>query len=154
MKKIITSKKDVCLIDKEDFDVVSKHKWKSTKPKKIIYVTRVIRDGKKYRTIYLHRFLMKAVKGQVVDHINGNGLDNRKENLRLCTQQQNTFNSMSKRKNKRFKGVYKWKDKFFAKLNVRKKVHYSKMYHTEEEAAKAHDKLAEIHYKEFAKKNI
>jgi len=55
------------------------------------YVRVCGRNGIRER--YLHREIMKAEKSFVVDHINGDKLDNRKQNLRICTQQQNCFNS-------------------------------------------------------------
>lgn len=55
----------------------------------------------------LHRFILNINDKKVIDHINGNSLDNRKENLRVCTQQQNLFNkTLSKKSKSGFKGVW------------------------------------------------
>lgn len=67
-------------IDIEDINLVNQYKW---------YFDRYIktREGQ-----YIHRIIMNCPNDLVVDHINGDKLDNRKENLRICTQQQNKFN--------------------------------------------------------------
>lgn len=75
------------LIDVEDIAKVSQYKWHLHQE----YVATAFARGKA-SPILLHRFLMNAIKGQEVDHINGNKLDNRKSNLRICTCQQNRFN--------------------------------------------------------------
>lgn len=77
------------LIDPEDFEKISTHKWKINKGG---YVCRTIN---KNGLLYLHRFIMDASKGQEIDHIDGNKLDNRKSNLRFCTKSQNSYNRKS-----------------------------------------------------------
>jgi hypothetical protein len=74
-------------IDEEDFDRVSIHLWFAhrVKTSRTIYA-KAVRGG---LTIYLHRLVMDAAAGQVVDHIDGDGLNNRKDNLRLVTHREN-----------------------------------------------------------------
>lgn len=82
----------VAVIDEADFKRVSAFKWSADRMGKTWYAVRTVkRLGKKSR-IYLHRFVMNATRGLVVDHVNRNGLDNRKRNLRLCTKKQNFWN--------------------------------------------------------------
>lgn len=88
---------------------------------------RIYKDGKKQ---YLHRYLTGAPKGMVVDHINGNKLDNRLSNLRVCTQQQNSFNREAK-------GVFKIGSRYQARIMVDGKFLHIGMYDTEEEAQQA-----------------
>lgn len=78
-------------VDKENIDLLEKHKWfiKSNG-----YVTAKI-DGK---FVLLHRLIMKAKKGEYVDHLNHDKLDNRKSNLRICTQSENMHNARYKSK--------------------------------------------------------
>lgn len=83
MKRIKLTKNKSALIDDEDFDRVSKNSWSYHHSG---YVVR----GKPQAS--LHRFIMEAKKGQIVDHINRNRLDNRKKNLRFSTTRQNQFN--------------------------------------------------------------
>ena len=101
------TKNHVALIDDEDFAEVSKHKWtlKETRFKKYAY-RQYLKDGKKVQVL-LHRFVSKCPDGMVVDHANGDGLDNRKSNLRVCTQSENLANihSHSDRKYQLPKGV-------------------------------------------------
>jgi hypothetical protein len=75
------------------------------------------------RPQYLHRLVMCAPKGTEVDHINGNKLDNRKENLRLCSRSQNLVNSRP-RAASRLKGVYRHHaGRWFARLSTSKTTH-------------------------------
>ena len=77
------------LIDLDDVDKVKEHKW--------YLKDNYVWNGKE--RLFLHRFIMNPSNDMVVDHINHNPLDNRKENLRICTQQQNLFNQNSLRNN-------------------------------------------------------
>lgn len=107
------------------------------------------------QTLYLHRLIMNPPDGYQVDHINGNGLDNRRENLRLCTQSQNNFNCDSARGKSKFKGV-SWEPKtkkWSAYIQVNKKKRRLGMYASEEEAALAYNRAALEIAGEFAKLN-
>jgi hypothetical protein len=78
------------LIDAEDFDFAQERVWSLSTPG---YAAAKTREGRtKGRKVSLHRVLMGAKRGDEVDHINGNKLDNRKENLRLCTHIENMHN--------------------------------------------------------------
>lgn len=109
----------------------------------------------KSRNLYLHRYLLNPKVEEVVDHINGNPLDNRKENLRLCTQMQNVWNSRIKSSNTTgFKGVGFRKNtnrikKYYAKIKVNKKVIYLGGYLTAKEASEAYKKAAKKYFGEF-----
>lgn len=80
------------VVDPEDYLFLSGFRWRSLPAGYV--VTRI--GGK---LIYLHRLLMNPRRKQVVDHINNNPLDNRKSNLRVCSQGQNLYNSVSKNSN-------------------------------------------------------
>jgi hypothetical protein len=96
--KIKTTNNYEFIIDKEDLKNVSSNNWYFNKA--IGYISS--------KRIYLHRFIMNAKKGEIVDHINKNKLDNRKENLRLCTIKENVRNcKLSKNNNSGFNGVSK-----------------------------------------------
>lgn len=88
MKSISLSRGLTALVDYEDFDRVSQYKWYAAKRGKSYYPARSSKEG----FVYLHRFVLNAQEGHNVDHINGDTLDNRRENLRFATQQQNTYN--------------------------------------------------------------
>jgi hypothetical protein len=105
----------------------------------------------------MHRQVTNAPKGLVVDHINHNGLDNRRANLRLCTKQQNNCNSRSFRhKTSNYKGVFKEKGskKFRAYIRFNKKPVHIGMFELEIDAAKAYDKKAKELFGEFAYLNF
>lgn len=90
MKRIPLSKgKYFALVDDEDFEKLSKYTWSAGVLPRTIYASRKITISGKQTMIYMHQDIMKAPKGMDIDHINGNGLDNRKRNLRVCTRQQN-----------------------------------------------------------------
>ncbi len=78
------------LIDNKDFDLVVKYKWHLGYGRHTRYA--VSSGFKNKHSESLHRFLMGFPRGKEVDHINGNGLDNRRNNLRIVTKQQNRFN--------------------------------------------------------------
>lgn len=93
-------KMQVCLIDKDDFNLVKKHTWYLHETNTSFYC-----QTAQANNIYLHNLIMGC---KWVDHINNNGLDNRRSNLRKCTQQENNFNK-TKVKNafSEYKGVFK-----------------------------------------------
>lgn len=90
MAVIALSKGFVALVDDDDYARVSQHKWWLSSSGHVY--TQIAR-----KTVMLHRFIIGAIKGQVIDHINRNRLDNRRENLRFCTQSQNCANAPSRR---------------------------------------------------------
>ena len=90
---------ELVIVDEVDYPKISKYKWTILRQKRqgytIRYVTRKIYENGDWSTarmIYLHREIMNPDDGMVVDHINGDGLDNRRENLRIVTHQQNALN--------------------------------------------------------------
>ena len=86
------------LIDDEDYEEISQYKWHVVEGKSVNYAARSGKDetGKPIH-ILLHRQLMNPPKGMVVDHINGDGLDNRRVNLRVVTHGENIKNSHQRR---------------------------------------------------------
>ena len=103
----------------------------------------------------LHRYLLRPEIGMHVDHINGNRLDNRRENLRVCTHSQNHMNKSSCRGRSKYKGAYWWpqKGKWKSSIKVNGKDKYLGLFLTEEDAAKAYNQAALKHYGEFARLN-
>lgn len=93
MKKILLSGgPSFTLVSDEDFEWLSQINWFETKRSNTSYAARDHKFDGKYHRIYLHRFIMNAPKGIEVDHINGNGLDNRRSNLRLVSHEENMQN--------------------------------------------------------------
>lgn len=113
----------------------------------------------------MHRVLMNAKPGQIVDHVNGNSLDNRRNNLRFCTHAENMCNRRAEKVGRKkiqdhgFKGIIKNGKKNLAKpwialIAKASKQYYSSYYATPEEAAKAYDELALKLHGEFARLNF
>lgn len=104
----VLAKGKEAIVDDEDFEKVNQYKWHSDGRYAIRYL-----DARVGSSIRLHRFIMNARKGQQIDHINRNPLDNRKENLRFCTSSENNFNRTPKvidfKKYRVLKKIYKYK---------------------------------------------
>ena len=109
----------------------------------------------------MHRLIMSCPDDMFVDHIDGNTLNNTRENLRICTHLQNHRNKKKTRRYKgrptisQFKGVNRAsKNTWLAKLQKNRERIYLGCYPTEEEAARAYDAAAREHFGEFAKLNF
>lgn len=144
-------------IDAKDFGMVNKYHWSLRKHKNSNTFYTETRCN--YKQIFLHRLLMNfPLTG--IDHINGNGLDNRRENLRICNQSQNGCNRNKQKNNKSgYKGVYFKRDKrrikrWLAKLNKDKKTIMGGYFLTAKEAAIAYNELAVQYHGQFANLNI
>ncbi len=141
------------IVDAEDLISLSECRWNVSSQGKLRYARR----KNKGKTVYMHREIMNIPNGVQIDHINGNGLDNRKVNLRICNHSQNQQNR-AKRGNKssRFKGVdwHKLSKKWRARICInRKRIHIG-YYNSENEAAKAYDQKAVELFGEFARLNF
>lgn len=133
----------VTVIDDFLFERVSKYKW--YRGAQGYAVTRPwCKTTKSYSTLLLHRVLMNAPKGVLVDHINGDRLDNRLENLRLCSRQENARNSkkLSTSNTSGSKGVYPHKNKWTARITVNYRLLYLGLFVKKEDAEEAYEKAA------------
>ncbi len=125
-------------MDAADYPALSRHKWHAT-GRKAPYAART--EGRK--NIMMHREIMRPPEGMIVDHRNGNGLDNRRANLRICTQEQNMQNSRGRAVRKsRFKGVFPRRGRWEAKVTHHGYTRYLGLFDNEVEAAKARDRKA------------
>lgn len=106
------------------------------------------------RAVFLHRFIMEPENGMVIDHINGNGLDNRRINLRVCTQAQNTANQKGVRKDakySKYKGVSMDRGRWwYAQITFNRKNIRQYGFKNEIEAALWYNKKAKELFGEFA----
>ena len=152
MKEIELSKGKVTIVDDDDFDALSKFEWYCSHN----YAVRDDWNGGNRIGIRMHRVIMNCPKGMVVDHINNNPLDNRKVNLRICTQSENMKNMKVHVNNKSgYRGVSysKERKKFCAYISVENKTKGLGRFDTAKEAAEAYNKAAIEHYGEFANVN-
>lgn len=146
------------LADDEDRDLIAQYKWRITgttyKGKKWLYACcgKTI-DGKP-KKIYMHRLIAGAQDGQSVDHINSNRLDNRRENLRLCSHAENMRNRNKHRCGRKYKGVKPDGNKFTSKITARGQTLWLGTFATDIEAARAYDEAAIRLHGEFAKTNF
>lgn len=171
MKRIELTKGKYALIDDRDLDLVSRYKWYFSGgklPYAHAYVkTSIQRDrdckgrflaGEKAprRYVSMHRLILGAKLGQSVDHVNGDGLDNRRENLRLCTQAQNMRNTRLRSNNTSgYKGVSwdKHRNYWTARIKVNGHYLYLGRFTNKEEAAKIYNEYAMKYFKDFARIN-
>lgn len=145
LKYIKLTQNKKAIIDDEDFKLISAYKWCATTNRRRIqdtyYAVRGFRIKGKNIQIRMHRLILNAPKDKEVDHINHNGLDNRKNNLRLCEKIQNQFN-LRKRKNtsSKFKGVHfdKVNNSWNARLRYKKRDIWLGRFKKESDAGKAY----------------
>ena len=144
----------IAIIDPDDLCLINGCRIFAEHRGPVTYARAVFKKGKR---IYLHRLILGLKKGETCDHIDGDGLNNSRKNLRKCSQHQNSFNSSKKRKNKKYKGVYyddrKKTRKWYAQLFVNRKQYFGGYFETEEEAALAYNKMANDHHGTFARLN-
>lgn len=165
MCKIISIGKNmVTVVDDDDYAQVSKYNWQLDRgyAKVSIHLGRSKKwkPGSykyEYKRIYLHRLIMNAPDGVEVDHINGNRLDNRKSNLRLCSRKENSANCRARKSKSysKYKGVSKAKRSlgWTAQIMVDGKSIYLGTHPSEEAAALAYNLAAKKHFGEFARLN-
>lgn len=143
------------LVDDDVYEWASQYKWCFMRVYRHYgYAARAGTNPK--RTIYLHREIARPVDGLVIDHINGDTLDCRRENLRLCTTKQNFRNAHPHRTGKLspFKGIAKVGKKWQASITVDGKGVYLKRHATQEQAARAYDRAALKYFGDFARTNF
>lgn len=143
----------IVIIDDDSTDLVAGLRWYAMKRGPLVYAES---DPRTLPRVRMHRLILGAPPGAIVDHINGNGLDNRRSNLRLCTATQNVMNAGPKRTWKRFKGVFYARDRqsWWAQIAVDRRRFFGGYHDTEEAAARAYDRMAVLHHGEFARLNF
>lgn len=156
MRKIPLTRGYEALVSASDYDQVAHLKWSVVNCGGKLYA-RHYTGAIPRRVIFMHRLLTNAPKGMLVDHKNGNGLDNRRENIRLCTNSQNGMNQDSPKPNG-YKGVTfdksRGKSPWLARITKDGVMTYIGCFGTALEAAKAYDIAAKKVFGEFAKVNF
>jgi len=130
------------VVDAADYEAVSKYKWYANRQGRNAYAICHIKG----RVVCMNPMIMRPPKRYVVDHIDGNGLNNCRSNLRICTRRQNLANRGPCGGSSRFVGVNRQRDKWQAAITCRGEFYYLGLYADEVEAAKVRDRKAyELH---------
>lgn len=156
MKTIPLTQGKTALVDDCDYEVLCQYKWHAMRVKCTWYARRSARGARPL----MHQMLLPG--GREIDHVNGDGLDNRRENLRAVSPSQNRMNQRKHAGRSRFKGVC-WntqKQKWEAQIHMPKGTagypfkHWLGSYSDEEAAAHAYDDAARRFFGEFAAVNF
>lgn len=154
MREIPLTKGKVAIVDDEDYVRLAKYKWHLFSRG---YAARGIWENGKVKAIYMHREILNVESGFVTDHINGDKLDNRRQNLRICSQLENTRNRKKRGDCKlQFKGISKnnGSQNFSSNIKIKGERISLGSFKTQLEAAKAYDQAAIKYYGEFARLNF
>lgn len=143
MKEILLSQGKVALVDNDEFERLNKFKWYAAKQGNSYYAIRIDYSSDSQKTIRMHREILNTPEGMDSDHIDGDGLNNLKENLRVVTRRQNMQNTHITKSSK-YPGVCLIKRKkplknpWLAQIEIDGKNNYLGIFPTEEEARKAY----------------
>ncbi len=162
MIEISLTQGEISLIDDEDFEEVSRYKWRINRKKNSCYARTNATDcnGKKI-TLFIHQLVMNSKPGDQVDHKDHNGLNNQKYNLRFCTYSENQQNKLKqifydgKKTLSKYKGVswHRRDKKWIAQIVTSHKNNHLGYFVDEIEAAEAYNKAALEKFGEFAELN-
>jgi len=151
-KEIPLTKGHIAIVDDEDYPLLAQWKWSYSQG----YAVRKVKTETGTKTYAMHSQLLTTACDSIVDHINGNRLDNRRHNLRPCAHLQNNMNrrpNLNKLSNP-FKGVYKHKRRkanpWQAMIGYQGTRIHLGVFPTATEAAKAYNAAALHYYGEYA----
>lgn len=155
-REIQLTQNKVTLVDDSDFEYLNRYKWYFKEG----YAARSawISAKKCQQTVWMHHIIIKVLPGLEIDHINGNGCDNRRSNLRLCTHKQNSRSCEKHTRNasSKYKGVcwYKKQRKWRAYIQTAREFIHLGYFDVENDAAHAYNVAALNYFGEFAKPNV
>jgi hypothetical protein len=157
-RKIYLGEGEFTIVEPPDYYAYGKYRWIFSGEGYNFYAIREMKIGpKKTKIVSLHREIMNAPKGILVDHQNNNGLDNRRANLRLATYSQNAINKPKKANtSSKYRGVCFEKScqEWGAFIRINGKQTRLGRFENEIDAAKTYDKAARKYHKEFARLNF
>jgi len=156
MKEIFLTQNKVALVDDKDFDYLNQFKWYAERKGNTYYAARKIVVNGLKTSIRMHTVILNIKNGLICDHIDHNGLNNQRNNIRICTNRQNSMNKSSS-------GISKYlgvspsnidKKPWRAFIKINGKSTSLGYFKTEKDAAKIYNEAAKEHFKEFANLNI
>ncbi len=154
MREILLTHGQVTLVDNEDFHKLNQYKWRVNTRRLNLYAIR--RNGK-MTSSRMHREILNAPLGMEIDHIDGNGLNNQRSNLRVVTHMQNMQNAKTHRDNvSGFKGL-SWDRKackWMVRIQLEKKYLFLGLFKYKWSAVKAYDRAALKFFGRYAKLNF
>lgn len=157
-KSIPLTRGHVALVDDADFEWLSQFKWHAMKQPHTFYATRSARKNGKKFTVWMHREINETPDRLKTDHINGDGLDNRKANLRSVTHQDNMINNARHTaKRPQYRGVswHKRQEKWLAQITVNCRNIYIGIFQTAELASAAYEvKRAEVRNGKITREDV
>lgn len=155
MRTINLTKGKTSIVDDDDYEKLAQYKWCASRCGNSHYA---MRKDKNDKGILMHRFILNVTDRHIhVDHINHDTLDNRKINIRTCTQQENNRNkSPHSKSTSKYLGVSwdKLKNKWKGNIYVNKKLLFLGRFNSEEDAAKAYDLIAKKEFQQYANLNF
>jgi len=156
MKEILLGQGKYTIVDGGWFEELNQWKWYVSSNGYVIRNAKMV-NGKRGPQIHMHRIILNTPEGMQTDHINGNRLDNRKTNLRVCTNSENLANQRPIRGgSSKFKGVT-WhnRDKMWMSYirKDHKRIHLG-YFNNEAHAAEAYDRAAMKLFGEFSRLNF
>lgn len=146
----------IALIDDRDYALVQGRRWFAAKARAgLVYAHHTAWKGKNV-TVRMHRLIAGAVDGEIVDHVNGCGIDNRRANLRKCSRSENCWNQKKRPGSSPYRGVTlsPTGNRWHAMICVNRKPWMIGSYLTAEDAARAYDEVAKREFGEFARLNF
>lgn len=146
MKTIQLTQGKRAIIDDVDFESLFIYRWLAHKTRNVVYAVRWEGIGRGRQPRFMHREILGLKRGEIADHIDGNGLNNRRKNLRKCTPSQNSMN-------RRSKGIHWIEDRrrWQVTITAGGKTHWIGRFKTEKEAKMKFAEARKIHHGEFAR---
>lgn len=146
------------IVDQEDWPLVRGRKWERFTPSEASSYARTFTSGKQTA---MHRILAEPPRGAWVDHADGDGLNNRRSNIRVCSPRQNAMNKGRRLPTRySYKGIGRARNRdgsegrWKASITLNRKAIHLGYFDTDIDAARAYDDAAVKHFGEFARTNV